>query len=282
MPRPPAVKFPGYRVFDESRVEANDAMVALLVGSRLSSHLLEANAGSSAYLSEIYPAVRGIGRMYRTIDDTSQMLIEAERHLASMAIPYVWATYEELVNSAVKLFEECRMGPTGAERHNGLPGLHSYLERVSSIEFESDALALAELVRRIRVCIIHNGGRIRADLVDEWNSLAPSARTAWVGFAGHDLDVTKENLELTDRELVASLATTKWMARQISSLLVAALTAQDWSKAIVDDFLENYGRPLPGETRMLRRKVKGWVRMYYSATNATDSDIDSELLGRGL
>lgn len=39
-PRSPVVQFPSCRRFDRARAEANDAMMALLIGSRLASHLL--------------------------------------------------------------------------------------------------------------------------------------------------------------------------------------------------------------------------------------------------
>ena len=53
----PLVKYAEYRRYIEQRKDANNAMMALLAGSKLAMHTLSLTAGSERRLSEIFPRV---------------------------------------------------------------------------------------------------------------------------------------------------------------------------------------------------------------------------------
>jgi hypothetical protein len=53
---PLPVHFPEYRTYEQLRIAANDAMMALLIGSRLGAHTLDLNTGSAHLLPEIWPS----------------------------------------------------------------------------------------------------------------------------------------------------------------------------------------------------------------------------------
>ena len=280
MPRPPAIKFPGYRQFDLARVEVNDATMALLVGSRLAAHLLTANAGSSAYLPEIYPAVSGIERLRLRADAASLLLRGAERHLSSMAIPYIWASYEALVESSIKILVQASKGTMNvSEYQTGMKGRHDYIQRVTGSLLEVDDLALVDLVRRIRNCIVHDGGLKNGQVLKAWSVLSTTAKARWVSDTRRDLRLAGGRLDILSGEVIGSLAVTKHMARQISSLLGAVVSKATWSKIIVDDFLANYpGLPsVVNDPPVLRRKVEGWARMYYSSAGVATKELEKVL-----
>lgn len=285
MARTPAIKYPGYRIFDRARVEANDATMALLVGSRLAAHLLTANAGSLAYLPEIYPAVDGIGRLHLRADRASSLLRGAEPQLSTMAIPYIWATYEVLIESSIDILVVAgKRRPTRGELRRGMMGRHDYLGLVTGAPFVSDDLALIDLVRNIRNCIVHEGGLINAGVLGTWSALSAAAETRWIGDAGRALDLAGPSLDVRSGEVIGALAITKHMARQVSSLLGATLSTSSWSHVIVDDFLANYPElsKVRSDPNVLRRKVKGWTRQFYASASVTATELDAELRNRSL
>lgn len=283
MPRTPAIQFPGYRRFDRARIEANDATMALLVGSRLATHLLAANAGSAIYLPDIYPAVSGIDRLHLRADTASSLLRDAEAHLSSMAIPYVWATYEVFIESSTEILVAAgKRRMTSAERRRGIMGRHDYIGSVTTL-FMTDDVALLNLIRNIRNCIVHEGGKVSLGVSRAWSALSPSAGARWIDYAGRALHLTGE-LDLLSGEVIGCLAITKVMARQVSSLLNAAVSGSAWSRIIVDDFLRNhpYSSRVAKDPAVLRRKVRGWNRMYYSSAGVTEAELDADLRRRSL
>lgn len=285
MPRTPAIKYAAYRRFDAARVEANDAAMALLVGSRLAAHLLAANAGSPAYLPEIYPAVAGIGRLHLHADAASSLLGSAETQLSSMAIPYVWATYEVLIESSIEILVRAGMRqPTRRERGQGVMGRHRYMELVTGIAFDPDDLALIDLVRILRNCIVHAGGFLTADVAAAWSTLTAAAESRWIGDSGRSLGLSGPRLDLLSGEVIGSLAITKHVARRVSALLGATVPTSIWAQVIVDDFLVHHPAPskVVNDAPRLRKKVNGWNRTNYIAAGVTAAEIDTELRHRSL
>jgi hypothetical protein len=256
--------------------------MALLVGSRLASHLLAANVGSVAYLPEIYPAVAGIARLHLKVDRATELLRGSERHLVAMGIPYVWATYENLVNATVGILVRGGLTtPTKAEKNRGLMGLHSYVARVTA-PLAQDDLDLLVLVRSTRNCIVHAGGATTADVIDGWQALTPTAEARWIKGATRPMDVTARQLDLLVGELVAALAITKHMARELSESVRTAISTKIWAAIAVDDFLANYPNEIPHDPTILRKKVIGWSRMNYSSATIPESEIVAELSSRRL
>lgn len=54
------VRFADYRTYEAKRVDASNAMMGLLAGAQLASHLLQLTAGSERLLPEVFPRVRHI------------------------------------------------------------------------------------------------------------------------------------------------------------------------------------------------------------------------------
>lgn len=81
------VKFAQYRAYEAQRVNANNAMMALLAGSHLASHTLKLTEGSDLLLPEIFPNVSHIGRFNLKTETATEILYAAEHHLSAMAGP---------------------------------------------------------------------------------------------------------------------------------------------------------------------------------------------------
>lgn len=283
MNRVPAIQFEGYRQFEKARAEANDSMMALMIGSRLASHLLAANAGCNAFLPTIYPAVPGISRMNRTVKDSSQLLLGAEKHLAAMAIPYILATFEALVDSSVSLLiQDHNNPPTKSEKKKGLMGLLEYISKTTDVSFDAIYLQLFDLTRSIRNCIVHDGSVPKCSLKNLWSSLSELSQDRWMTTAERPLPLQPNGLEVLSGELVATLAITKYMARQISINLGIKISPITWAAIVLEDFQSNYTKPLPKDATQLRKKVCGWNRMYYQTVGIQIKDIHQEMSNRGL
>jgi len=103
MPHTPLVHFPAFRHHEESRQEANNAMMALLVGAQFSAQFLEHSVGSSRRPSEIFPTIPHIRRFDLRPSAAQDILRGAEQHLGAMAVPQALAIHEALVLDCLKL-----------------------------------------------------------------------------------------------------------------------------------------------------------------------------------
>lgn len=103
MAGPNVVRFPGYRDWEEKRVEASNAMMGLLAGAQLAAHLLKLTEGSNHLLPEVFPQVDHIGRFNLTTQEASAILASADTHLGAMSVPYALALHEDYLKTCLGL-----------------------------------------------------------------------------------------------------------------------------------------------------------------------------------
>ena len=89
------VRFADYRRYEAHRVEASNAMMALLAGAGMASHLLQLTHGSRHLLPEVFPQVPHIGRFNLRTEVARQILDAADTHLGAMSIPYALALHDD-------------------------------------------------------------------------------------------------------------------------------------------------------------------------------------------
>ena len=277
MARPPKLRFLAYRRFDAARQEANNAMVALLIGTRLAAHSLELHRGSNVLLPEIYPAVTGIDLLNRTVDDTQDLLTEAEQHLAYMAIPFVQSVFEDLVTGAISLLQADGAGKVEGNAQS-LQVRLTYVATTTSVAYEPLDMELIDFLRVLRNHIIHRGATLDSDLRDNWTSLSNEARGEWEKLAKQPFDLvgTGGRIAAGSGELVASLAVSSRMARQLAAQLATHLSSTTWAAAAIDDFAPTH----PGGLRArptLEREVQGFVRFNYSGASLSRSEVTTAL-----
>ena len=99
MPSTPAtwVEFPTFRRYEANRQEANNAMMALLAGSKLAVHTLQLTSGSKELLPRIFPGVDHIAYFNLATDEATRLLLDTAHHLGAVAIPYALAVHEDFV-----------------------------------------------------------------------------------------------------------------------------------------------------------------------------------------
>jgi hypothetical protein len=277
------IRYAAYRRFDAARIEANNAMVGLLIGTRLSAHLLESHAGASVLLPQIYPQVRGVDLLNRTVVDAQRQIATSEAHLAIMAIPFLQSVFEDLVNETALLCGLRGFRPLGSERSQGLEGALSFLERCSRAEFSTVHRELFTFLRHVRNEIIHGASLASARLDGEWSALHPDARARWVAVAGRPYQLgggASRRIVLEAPELTAALAVTKRMASEVCGHLSRVLLDRDWAELIADDYGANV-RPLARRSTLIR-ELRSFARREYGPVRPTDGSLRAAIVSRGM
>lgn len=85
------------------RVEASDAVWALLVGSKLAGQTLSDVPDQTALLADQYPDLTHVQRMNQRLDRAGQLLRAAEREVCTIALNFAFGLHEDFVKSCIRL-----------------------------------------------------------------------------------------------------------------------------------------------------------------------------------
>src|SRR4051794_22548503 len=160
------VRFPAYREYEQTGTEASNAMMALLAGAQLASHLLQLTEGSARLLPEVYPRVPHIGRFNLTSEAARGILDAADVHLGAMSVPYALAIHEDFLKICLGLLEHAGRVNPGTANNVKLANQHETIEQATGGKFGADSFAQLDVLRRMRNCTIHAGGRASSSLVN--------------------------------------------------------------------------------------------------------------------
>ncbi|MGD9796868.1 MAG: hypothetical protein AB7H43_08245 [Acidimicrobiia bacterium] len=281
--RPIKIRYPAFRRFDAARIEANNAMVGLLIGTRLSAHLLDSHAGALVLLPQIYPQVRGVDLLNRTVADAQTQISLSEAHLSTMAIPFLQSVFEDLATETARLCGLRGFAPLPSERGQGLEGTLVFLERCSRSEFSAVHRHLFTFLRHIRNQIIHGGSMSSALLDTEWSGLPADAKARWVAVARRPYQMGGDasgRIVLEAPELTAALAIGKRMAVEVSGHLGRVLLDRDWAEVVADDY-DATVRPLTRRSTLVR-ELRSFARREYGPVQPTDASLKAAVAARGL
>jgi len=172
------LQFPGYRRYEATRQQANNAMMALLAGSRLAAHTLQLTKGSTELLPDIFPGVDHINYFNLRTDKATDLLDNVGHHLGAVAVPYALAVHEDFVMSALELLDTLGH-PTRAPGQNPDPlkngvkasNMHEAvwltLGQPLPTHGACEALEHFHLLREMRNAHIHAGGSIEQRLITQ-------------------------------------------------------------------------------------------------------------------
>ncbi|MFE6678590.1 hypothetical protein [Streptomyces sp. NPDC057729] len=276
------VHFPEYRAYDQERVRASDAMMALLAGSRLAENTLRLTDGSTRLLPEIFPAVPHIRRMNLTTANARSLLSQAERHLGAMAVPYALAIHEDYVKTCFGLLLKDGQIGTAEIRGADASSMHRLFEQKVGKQLPGDSIEQYHLIRRMRNAVIHAGGKPKQGLVTAANSLSPRALAQWVKVAGES-PATRVKLGVpvtfSHGELVLALAVTKRISQEMNFALRGSLSRNTWADVALEDFTAEHPRLVHIAQR--KRKLVGFLRSYYQALNLTEAEATAAMQRAG-
>ncbi|GGD90907.1 hypothetical protein [Microbacterium murale] len=277
------VNFHRYREYVRARVEANNAMIALLAGSRLAAHSLQLHEGSPHQLPGLFPAVKDIDRFNLLPGRASELLLDADAHLAAVAIPYALAVYEAFVKDAIALVAEDGFAVSAARGALNAGRMHQTLYEAVETEQPNDTIAMFHLLRTIRNAQIHHAGAATSELLEVVSSLSIEQRQRWESLVMGPLDdmLVDDRLSLTIGHLIAAFAVTKEGARRINQLLVIKLSRRTWAEMAVRDYAETANHPI--NSRQWKKGLLGFVRFNYLGGIAlSDGEMRDASVSTGL
>lgn len=279
------VLFPAYRAYSKSRVEVNDAMTALLVGSRLAAHTLSLTAGSSATLGQLFPAVEHVTRFNMRSDVARDYLNQADHHIASVAVPYALATHEDFVMGMIDLLTG--EGRTIVKRDKGKQikawNMHAVLFDTCGEAEPEDWIQSFHVLREMRNCITHAGGGVDQKLRDCIGEMGTSARAGWQSINGgppEDIEGPDGQLVLTTEHVFSAFAVTKRLGREINGLLAREFNADTWARIAVEDY-QSQTTKLRNSSQW-RRSLTGYVRQNYGTIRINEAQIEAAARYLGL
>ena len=269
------VRFREYRDYEARRIEASDALMALLAGAQLASHLLQLNEGSDRLLPEVFPRVPHIGRFNLTSEKARAILNTADEHLGAMSVPYALAIHEDFLKTCIGLLETAGLTAAGTADTSKLATQHGLIETAVGGTFRAENKQMLTTLRRMRNCTIHSGGRANAVLVNGITQWPASVEQEWIRLAGRNPRHLRvgDVVRFSHGELILSLAITKRLGREANQLLQPALSHEIWADIVVADLLADDGGAIRRSEFL--RKVHGWARFAYGPLRLTRDELDA-------
>lgn len=277
------VNFHRYREYVHARVEANNAMIALLAGSRLAAHSLQLHEGSPHQLPGLFPAVKDIDRFNLLPGRATELLLDADAHLAAVAIPYALAVYEAFVKAVIALVAEDGYTVSTARGALNAGRMHQTLYEAVDTEQPGDTIAMFHLLRTIRNAQIHHAGVATPELLEVMSTLSIEQRQRWETLVMAPLEdmLIDGRLSLTIGHLIAAFAVTKEAARRINRVLVIKLSRQTWAEMAVRDYAGTANHPI--NSRQWKKGLLGFARFNYLGGLAlSDGEIRDASVATGI
>jgi hypothetical protein len=279
------VMYPAYRDYIETRTTVNSAMMALVAGSQIASHSLQLVRGSTRPLAELFPEVPHIGRFNLRSDQARDVLNNAEHHLASVALPYALSTHEDFVMESIETLKAERVPLV----HDGAPlrkqikawNMHPVLFESAGYTVPPHLLEVFNLIREMRNCTAHNGGRADQKLLDCLNLMSQPAIDLWTRLAKQDPNnsVVNGRVVLTAEHVITAFAITKRLGREINRALAGGLPMTAWARTAVEDFAKETTKMK--NSSGWRRGLVGYTRRYYQALGLAEADLESAARATG-
>lgn len=270
------ILYPQYRAYKSSRTDVNDAMTALLAGSRLAAHTLQLTNGSEATLSQLFPAVEHIQRFNLKSDSARVLLSNADFHIASVAIPYALSTHEDFVISTLDSLEQRGRTLITNGKQVRAWNMHEIFFQTCSSSAPVDWLESFHALRELRNCITHAGGFADEKLKTAINNMGPQARAGWqrinLGHSPESLIDNSSRLVLTAESMFTAFAVTKELGRQINRVLATEFSGYEWAQIAVADFMSETSKTRNSSSWL--RALRGLARTRYKDTMLDDKDLE--------
>lgn len=297
------MRFPDYRRFEENRIDVNNAMMALLAGSRIANHAIE-NAGAPSgrleqvvawahanmaviwrrfdsraldtrekLLGEIFPAVEHIERFNLRTGPAKKYLSAADDHLASMAITYALAIHEDFITSMVEFARTSGIAMPSSNSFSAKT-MHGVLFQRLGHQASQEWLECFQLLRCMRNSVVHAGRRVQQELVDQINNMSPGAAQEWQQLNNQPPSDVIQNgqIILISSHIFSALAVIKRLAREANAALVSAVPAGIWAEICVQDY-QSFTTKTKNSVPW-RRALIGYARSRYGPLQLSEGDLE--------
>jgi hypothetical protein len=273
VPKAQVVRFTDYRQYEQVRTEASNAVMGLLAGARMAAHMLQLTEGSDRLLPEIFPSIPHIGRLNLKTSAARGILAAGDTHLGAMAVPYALAIHEDYLRTCLTLLKRGGAKLSKSPDDLKLASQHAEIERVTGESFTSASLAQIHILRLMRNCTIHSGGKVDNSLLNRLALWPADAEVGWEKLAGRSPRTlgAGDTVEFGHGEVLVALAVTKNLAREATQFLEPALPRDLWADILIEDLID--GQPAALSAPDAFRRARGLARFDYSPLNLTDAEI---------
>jgi hypothetical protein len=272
------IRYADFRQYEKRRIIVNDSMMALLAGSQLAAHTLLLTEGSAHTLADLFPNVQHIRRFNMKPDVARQILQGAESYLGAMAVPYTLGLHEDYMKGCLEFLVE--IGAMSRSEVSDLKSanIHEGFESKAGAPFEASALEIFHLLRRMRNCQIHSGGKADSSLINYINQLGARSIAAWKRFAHDTLPVfdLNDDVVFRQKELGATLAVTRMLAEAANGILAGVYPRDKWADKLVADWATEHSQETVNR-ELIFRKVQSFARINYRALALTNAEIGEAL-----
>jgi hypothetical protein len=274
------IHFPAYRGFNETRINTNDCMMAMLVSSDVSiDRLGELNENPAKRLPEILSHLDHVSRVNLTPLDAITLIRNSENVFVSMAISQTIAVHEHFLRSVAKILLDNHFSHSRVDLHNfewaSIVHILNFLQVSCNLDPVNTNWVLYDYIRNIRNRIAHAKGEVDSSI--DYAALSQAAQTEWERLAGRPLSVATLNnhLSLKSGELIAVLSIANNTAKYVNEKLALTIPKSYWTQVIIDDFKANHQNE-PLDT-VNPRKVYKYCEMYYEQLHLTHTELDAAL-----
>ncbi len=255
----------------------NDAIMAFLAGSQLASHTLQLTDGSDRLLPEIFPGVPHIGRFNLRTAKAREVLVNADMNLARMAIPQILALHEDYIFSCLCMLVEARRCSKTKYNKASIKSVHEKFAECCTGDFRCETLEQFELLRCIRNCLIHENGSPNGEFDDAVRAMSTKSDADWQRYTGRspaDLSDPQGALDIRHFEMIATLAITKRLRREVNQLMRDTLSEDEWIDIAYKDFIID---KRPKNAVQFRTAFHGFVGFHYRVLNIPADKLDNYL-----
>lgn len=269
----PQVHFAAFRVLEQRRVDAGNAIWAILAGSKIAANTLNLTDGSKRTLAEIFPSVEHIQRFNLRSDNARALLGNAESDLCTMGMSYALALHEDFVKTCLAWLVPLGLLTPAQLRGAKTFNIHEKMEGATGVSVNADSLALFHLTRLIRNCHIHAGGTGSAELERHSRALTTDQRQVWEAITGEPLDIIPMHQPATVGVggLIATLAIGKRLSYDVNLCLQAAIPRDEWASMAAREYFA-LGAKGPRHAKALK-SLMGYTRGTYDALALTEDEL---------
>jgi hypothetical protein len=276
------IRFKEFNRVNESRVVVNNAMVALLAGSRLASHTLNLTSGSPQLLPQIFPRVANIDRFNLVPDQAKALLDAADQHVAAVSVPYALSVHEDFTMAIIEMVRT-RGTPivVPGRRKLGPATMHETLFTALGYPYPSLTLEIFHVLREMRNSQIHEGGRANKRFIALVATMSLPAQALWLDITGspHTDAIDHGRVAFSLGQMFLAFATTKRLAREINVALQAHWTSAQWASLLVRDYQEQTSHLRNSSS--WRRSLIGYAQLEYGPLALSESEIEGAARSSG-
>lgn len=277
----PQVHFAAFKTLEKRRVEAGNAIWAILAGSQIAANTLALTDGSQRPLSEIFPSAGYTRRSNLRPDKARELLGTAESDLSTMAMTYAIALHEDFAKTCLGWLIPLGLVTRQRWRDSRTVNVHEHLESATGRSMQADALALFHYTRVIRNCHIHAGGRANAELARQSVNLSFEQQRIWSDLTGEPFTPISEGdpAAVGVGGLVATLAIGKRLSYEINLCLQRAIPRTAWADMAAEEYFAANPRKSPRDPTAIR-SVRGYTRGRFDALQLTESELQGAIARR--